>query len=69
MKRQVLSRHSASGEPQMELKPLENAERTLVAAVLAQCQGDTEAAARILGLPVSTLEGLTTGVKHQRAEK
>lgn len=69
LKSQVLSRLSASGEPQMELKPLENAERTLVAAVLAQCQGDAEAAARILGLPVSTLEGLTTGMKRQRAEK
>lgn len=69
LKSQVLSKLSASGEPQIELNPLENAERTLVAAVLAQCHGDAEAAARILGLPVSTLEGLTTGVNPQRAEK
>lgn len=59
LKRQVLSKLSANLEPQVELEPLENAERTLVAAVLAQCQGDTQAAARILGLPVSTLESLT----------
>jgi hypothetical protein len=59
LKSQVLSKLSANLEPQVELEPLENAERTLVAAVLAQCQGDTQAAARILGLPVSTLERLT----------
>jgi hypothetical protein len=69
LKSQVLSKLSANGERQVELKSLENAERTLVAAVLAQCHGDSEAAARILGLPVSTLEGLTMDAKHQRAGK
>jgi hypothetical protein len=64
LKSQVLSKLCTNGESHVELNPLESAERTLIAAVLAQCNGDTEVAARILGLPVSTLEKLMAGAKQ-----
>jgi DNA-binding NtrC family response regulator len=54
-------------EREAVLEPLENAERTLIAAVLAQCNGNTKTAAEILGLPVSTLEELAVGIAHPRS--
>lgn len=50
---------STTPEPRAELAPLEKAERTLIQAVLAQCEGNIRVAAEILGIPVSTLERLT----------
>jgi DNA-binding NtrC family response regulator len=56
-------------EREAVLEPLENAERTLIAAVLAQCNGNTQAAADILGLPVATLERMAAGMAGFRSGK
>jgi DNA-binding NtrC family response regulator len=63
-------RNSASPttEHQAVLEPLENAERTLISAVLTQCDGNAALAAEILGLPVATLERLTTVMDQSKAQ-
>lgn len=45
-------------EHQAVLEPLEKAERMLIGAVLTQCDGNTRAAAEILGLPLEAVEKL-----------
>ncbi len=50
---------TSRGEQEAVMEPLENAERTLISAVLAQCNGNIKVAADILGLPVTTLEKMT----------
>lgn len=54
-------------EREAVLEPLENAERTLISAVLAQCNGNTRVAADILGLPVSALEKLAAGIVQPKS--
>ncbi len=49
-------------EREAVMEPLENAERTLISAVLAQCNGNAKVAADILGLPVATLEKMMAGM-------
>ncbi len=56
-------------ERESVLEPLENAERTLISAVLAQCNGNTQVAAEILGLPVATLEKMTAGMVGLKSGK
>ena len=56
-------------EREAVLEPLENAERTLISAVLAQCNGNIQVAAEILGLPVATLEKMTANMAGPRSGK
>lgn len=60
--RDLRSAVTPKSEREAVLEPLENAERTLISAVLAQCNGNIRVAADILGLPVSALEKLAAGI-------
>lgn len=51
------------------LGPLEKAERMLIGAVLTQCEGNTRAAAEILGLPLEAVEKLVASRPHPGNEK
>lgn len=57
---------AAVSERKTELEPLENAERSLIGAVLAQCEGNMNMAAEILGLPLSTVQKLAAGSESGR---
>ncbi|MBL7647200.1 MAG: sigma 54-interacting transcriptional regulator [Candidatus Hydrogenedentes bacterium] len=56
-------------ERESVMEPLENAERTLISAVLAQCNGNLQVAAEILGLPATTLEKMTANMAGLRIGK
>lgn len=56
-------------EHQAVLEPLEKAERMLIDAVLTQCDGNTRAAAEILGLPLEAVEKLAAKRSHLRDGK
>lgn len=62
-------RNATTTNEQHVLDPLEKAERTLIDAVLAQCDGNTQVAAEILGLPVAALEKMTAGMVGLKSGK